>query len=653
MRPLIILLLASVLLPESLAQQAPKRLPPPGISVPDSVRTNLQTKLQHLQERIASAYAARSSDNVLQFFPDVQIFEKAVRSALDHNEFFRTNEFAVAEKLISEGVRRAESFSRGEYPWLTSKGLMVRAYQSRLDDSIQPFGLVVPESYEPGSGRRYRLDVWLHGRDETLTELKFMNERSTRPGEFTPPDTFVLHPYGRYCNAFKFAGEIDVLEALEAVMANYPIDRARIVLRGFSMGGAGVWHLATHYSDQWVCAAPGAGFAETARYMRVKLESVPEFERTLWQWYDATDYALNLFDCPTIAYSGELDKQRQAADVMEAALRAEGLPLVHLIGAKTEHRYQSETKRLLSTLVDALAAQGKPQEPEEIRFTTRTLRYPKMHWLTLLGLEKYWSRADVRARLTSNAVKVLATNVTSFALQLSRATAKCVSVVEINGTALKVENMPADPDFLVVSRTNNTWALRGTIVFPTLTKGIGHQGPIDDAFMDRFVFVPPSSNGFHSATTDWIDKEFKRAIFEWRAQFRGDVRVMNDRDALAFTNTDNLILWGDPQSNPLLARILPQLPIKWTADRIEFGGKTFDTKTHVPLLIFPNPLNPEKYIVLNSGFTFRGFGSNADQTPKLPDYALLNVTKEDPFTTGISAAGFFDEQWRLPARDSQ
>jgi hypothetical protein len=50
-------------------------------------------------------------------------------------------------------------------------------------------------------------------------------------------------------------------------------------------------------------------------------------------------------------------------------------------------------------------------------------------------------------------------------------------------------------------------------------------------------------------------------------------------------------------------------------------------------------------VVLNSGFTFRGFGSNADQTPKLPDYAILDIGKTEPFRDGIASAGFFDEQW--------
>jgi hypothetical protein len=63
----------------------------------------------------------------------------------------------------------------------------------------------------------YRCDLWFHGRGETLSELGFIRDRANNPGSFTPEDTLVLHPYGRYSNAFKFAGEIDVLEALDSV----------------------------------------------------------------------------------------------------------------------------------------------------------------------------------------------------------------------------------------------------------------------------------------------------------------------------------------------------------------------------------------------------------------------------------------------------
>ena len=73
-----------------------------------------------------------------------------------------------------------------------------------------------------------------------------------------------------------------------------------------------------------------------------------EWEQKLWHWYDSTDYAGNLFNLPTVAYSGEIDKQKQAADMMAKAMKAEGLELVHLIGPGTAHKYHPETKKEVS-----------------------------------------------------------------------------------------------------------------------------------------------------------------------------------------------------------------------------------------------------------------------------------------------------------------
>ncbi|HEX7861362.1 MAG TPA: hypothetical protein VF773_13600 [Verrucomicrobiae bacterium] len=645
-----ILLLCIFFLGAHPASAQPKRIPPPGIPVPTEVREKLGKQLLAFQTEITNVLAQRGGENSMQLFPDVQVYEKAVRYALEHDEFYRTNEFEIAEQLLAEGNRRLRDFKARNERWLGAKGLLVRGYQSRIDGSVQPYGLIVPESYRRGDGKRYRLDVWLHGRDEKLTELKFMHERATRRGEFAPADTFVLHPYGRYCNAFKFAGESDVFEALQSVQEYFSIDASRIVLRGFSMGGAGVWHLATHHAYHWVCAAPGAGFAESAEYLRLKPESRLPFERVLWQWYDAPDYALNLYHCPTIAYSGELDKQRQAADVMERALRAEGLPLVHLIGPKTEHKYHAETKHVLETLVDAVAAKGKEMQPSDIRFTTRTLQYPKMHWIMLLGLEKHWVRADVRAKLMSNRVTMSVTNVRSFMFhEMDARTERNLKEVEINGQRITNLVKAQDTAYFIFVKTNGLWSAGGSQaeMIATTRKGMGHQGPIDDAFSSPFVFVPPDGNGFHDETSSWIGREFKRAVYEWRAQFRGDVQVVNASEVKDWTQNNHLVLWGDPQSNEVIREILQKLPLKWTAETIEVGGKIYDARKHVPLMIFPNPLAPDKYVVLNSGFTFRGFGSNADQTAKLPDYAMLDISKDDPFVDGIVTAGFFNEEWEL------
>ena len=111
---------------------------------------------------------------------------------------------------------------------------MVRGYQSKIDDSVQPYGLVVPAEFKPDAAKPFRLDFWCHGRGEKLTELSFLDGRLKSPGEFTPPGAFVLHLYGRYCNANRFAGEVDLFEAYDSVRKHYPIDTNRISVRGFS-----------------------------------------------------------------------------------------------------------------------------------------------------------------------------------------------------------------------------------------------------------------------------------------------------------------------------------------------------------------------------------------------------------------------------------
>ncbi len=143
------------------------------------------------------------------------------------------------------------------------------------------------------------------------------------------------------------------------------------------------------------------------------------------------------------------------------------------------------------------------------------------------------------------------------------------------------------------------------------------------------------------------------AIEHWRRQFRGEARVKDDTEVTdADIAAHNLVLWGDPSSNAVLAKIADKLPIRWDSDGVRVGDKTYDAGHHVPVLIYPNPLNPKRYVVLNSGFTFREYDylNNARQVPKLPDFAVIDVNV--PVTSrapgGIVTAGFFNERWQLP-----
>ena len=634
-----------------------RAVPPPGIAVPDDVRTSLEEGQAALQGDIEGLAEDPEQADLL---PDVEIYHKAVHDALSYNEFYKPAEFETARKLLRQGRERASLIEKQDLSWAHSDRLLVRGYRSKIDGSVQPYGLVLPKSFSPEGAHKYRLDAWFHGRGERLTELDFIRQRQSSPGQFTPKDTIVLHLYGRYCNANKLAGEIDLLEALAHVQEHYQIDEDRIVIRGFSMGGAACWQFAVHYADRWAAAAPGAGFSETPEFLKFFQKETLDptwYEKKLWHLYDCTDWALNLTHCPTVAYSGEKDIQKQAADIMAAALEKDGIELVHLIGPGMGHRYHPDSKVEIDRRIDAIAKRGRGTSPRRVRFVTWTLRYPKMHWVHVDGLTEHWDQARVDAEIhpEKGDIEVATKNVSALTLDLEPGQPHFEIgqnvPIWLNGRRFGARVKSDGSLTIHLVRQERQW-IEAESRPSGLVKRPGLQGPIDDAFMDSFMMVEPTGQAWHPKNQQWVTTELAHARDHWRKQFRGVARLKRD---IEITDEDiaahNLVLWGDPSSNAMIARIADKLPLEWTKDEIRVGYETYKTTEHVPVLIYPNPLNPDKYIVLNSGFTFREYDylNNARQVPKLPDWALIDITK--PVTTrlpgGVANAGFFDEGWNL------
>lgn len=649
-----------------------RRVPPPGLTISEADRSELTEGAARLAKDLETLRGElKSRPALLDLLPDAEVYHKAVDWALRYDEFFKTNETRVARALLQQGTERVRALRDGQAPWLADTGLVVRGFTSRIDGSVQPYGLLVPASFRPGSAKRHRLDFWFHGRGETLSELDFINGRQRSTGEFAPEDTFVLHPYGRYCNGNKFAGETDAFEALEHARRFYAIDENRITVRGFSLGGAACWHMAVHHAWRWAAAAPGAGFSETPDFLKVfqneKLQPA-WYEQKLWHLYDCTDWALNLHHVPTVAYSGENDKQKQAADVMESAMAKAGLDLVHIIGPKMGHSYDAASKREINRRMDSIVALGRNPVPERVRFTTWTLRYNRMHWVVLDGLDRHWDRASVDADLTAsaadNSVRITTKNVSAFTLHFDPGQCPLDNTrpprVFIDSSKPSAPRVRSDRSWTASFRKSGSrWEF---VQAPEDTtkprKRHGLQGPIDDAFLDSFLMVRPTGSAAHPKTGQWVKDEMERALVQWRRQFRGDARVKDDN---AVTDADiaahHLVLWGDPSSNQLLARLADKLPLRWDGGKLKAGGESFDASTHAPVLIYPNPLNPAKYIVLNSGFTFREYDqlNNARQVPKLPDFAVVDV-RQPPTSRapgGIATAGFFDERWELTDKSAK
>jgi len=635
-------------------------VPPEGVMVPAEVRADLQKGVDDLGKQIATLKKSLAGKPQAELLPDVEIFHNSVRYALAHNEFYDAKEFPIAKKHLQLGMDRAKSLTEGKAPWTTATGLVVRGYRSKIDDSVQPYGIAIPADYTGMTDRKRRLDLWCHGRGEKLSELNFLEGAMRSAGQFVPAGGMVLQLYGRYCCANKFAGEIDGIEAMNHVENNYSIDRNRVVIRGFSMGGAACWQFAVHYPGRWVAAAPGAGFSETPDFLRVFQKEIitpNAWEKKLLHWYDCTDWAINLANLPVVAYSGEIDNQKQAADIMETYLKKEGIELRHIIGPKTGHSYHPAAKKEVSDRIDAIVEKGRTAIPKRIRFSTYTLRYNQMLWVQVDLLKQHWEKALVDAEIVdTKTIKVSTTNVEGLTLNMPSGLCPLdvtqKTKVILDGVEITCNAPQSDRSWAAHFRKeNNSWKLVTAPTAPGERKVHGLSGPIDDAFMDSFLVVRPTGESKNAKVQAWVKAEMDRSLDHWRKQFRGEARVKNDTDVTEEDIKKNhLILWGDSSSNKLIAKIASKLPVQWGSELV-VNKEKFSSSDHALIMIHPNPENPSKYVVLNSGFTFRDYDylNNARQIAKLPDYAVidLNIAPNGRFPGKIKTAGFFNDAWKF------
>ena len=588
---------------------------------------------------------------------DVAVFVKAADWLLRHDEFYKPGFARDVEQTLTHARVRAEALANGTATWGTSPGSSIRGYRSRVDGSLQPYALSLPGGYDATSATRYPLHIVLHGRGKTLNEVSFIKKHERLPPR--EGQTWIqLDVFGRTNNAYRWAGETDVFEALADVQRRYKIDRRRITLWGFSMGGAGAWHLGLHHPSLWSSAGAGAGFVDFYKYQK-QTEQLPDWQHRTLRIYGAVDYAMNLHCVPFIAYGGELDPQLASALRMQEEATPFEAPLKVLIGPQMGHKFDDASFDQFMAFHAEHAKRGRPLPATRanIRFTTCTLKYNRCEWLTIWEMDQLYEPAVVESQWNDDSVLDITTeNVAAFSV--ARETADRVS---IDGSAVIPLTGAADgllPDVYFVGGPGG-WDLLDyddSLAFqenPSLHKRPDLQGPIDDAFMQPFLCVRGTGEAWSEAHQKWADWTLARFQGEFDKWMRGKVPLIDDA-ALSEQQIarKNLILFGDPGSNSVLAKVLDRLPIRWTRDGLTVHGEQYDPATHGVALIYPNPLNPRRYVVINSGMTmhekdFRA--SNSWLFPKLGDIAVLSYEpRDDGFAESIESAWIFDSEWKLP-----
>ena len=593
---------------------------------------------------------------------DAGVFPKGMTWALRYETALAPADVALIKKALTRGTQRAEALAAGKPSWTTRKGKVLRGFVSKVDGSIQPYGVIIPESYD--GTKPVRLDVVLHGSSKPvgMSELRFgarFDEGDEEAKAAPEADYIEMHPLGRVENCYRWAGETDVFEAIEAVCRNYRIDRDRIVLRGMSMGASGTWHLGLKHPDFFVAIGPYCGYVDTHRFSEtpipgfIKVGPLPPHQEIGLHMLDSVDYVANASVVPSFEAIGDKDPFFQSHVHVAETFAKEGLKLNYIISPGTAHMIDPVTHREQLRRIGEHADKGLDHLLNELRFVTWTLKYNRCHWLELLALEHHYQRAEMVVKATDEGrIEVSKTmNITRFALH------RHVSGLRILGQEISLPRHEAD-DVLVFTQSHSGWQCDGTLKEVSLTgKRPGLQGPIDDAFATPFLCVRGTGKPWNADVNAWAAASLRRFEYEWARYMRGDLPVKNDTEVTeADVRDKHLILFGDPGSNTWIAKALPKLPVTWTREEVRLGTDVQPAKDHAPVFICPSPFAANRYVVINSGHTFheKEFAAfNYLLFPRLGDWAMMKITGDagswlpssPSFPEEPVHAGYFDEQW--------
>ena len=141
-------------------------IPPTGTPLDAQQQDELEKELAALKQNIVKAKRRLTDQTeLLRHFSDIEVFASAVETAITYNEIYDPKkEFPQAKEQLAVAQERLHNLLDASPEWLEQSGLVPRGYRSKIDDSVQPYGLVIPSTWRPGTSRPNRLDIWFHGR---------------------------------------------------------------------------------------------------------------------------------------------------------------------------------------------------------------------------------------------------------------------------------------------------------------------------------------------------------------------------------------------------------------------------------------------------------------------------------------------------------
>ncbi|MFO7945387.1 MAG: prolyl oligopeptidase family serine peptidase [Armatimonadota bacterium] len=591
----------------------------------DDVSDTWRTNYPYARLQIRKALTARSSDGGSWTDSRIQPFLDRAQQAIEH--------------IHSDRPRKAVPGTLTELAYITCN-----------DNTAQPYHLYLPPDYTPDTPTP--LIVFLHGWVPTTSILdpwllpQDVLDIAGRHG------CMLLIPYGRRNTDFQGVGEMDVLRTMEEVQSLYPVDGDRIYLNGVSMGGMGAWTIALRHPGLFTAVTPVAGQTEMYRWWGWDKSKMAPFKRWLVEWDNPYHLAPAMRNQRFFVQHGENDSlipAEQSRLMVQKARELDGASVEYDEYADTGHYIYFDTEPFKRAFAWQVQFAGRPTR-REVSHKTYSLEYNRAFWATIEQFKRWGDPAQFTCRLTPDPdessgpqIELDCSNVARLSIDLQAAPLKPRDSYLVR-TPEGERNIQPDGDRLVISLEE---APSRAESFPP-SKRRGLCGPCEEVFDDSFLVV--QGTGGDNEDDRVLARKVRRFSREWDAFADGFPRVKLDRQV---TGEDiaqsNLVLFGRPQTNLLLARIYFRLPVRIGDHRYQVGEREYAGDDLGLVMCYPNPLNPDRYVLIFSG---EFWGEKLDVNHKfdmLPDFIIFTTKRLSPEgrTNEHLCAGFFDIHWKL------
>ena len=539
---------------------------------------------------------------------------------------------------------------RGTPARIRPHGFVRLAYVDEVDGSPQYCRAYLPPEYDPA--KKWPLVIQMHGYNPANPGyVRWWGADERHSGintEFSNHQGVIyMEPHGRGNTQYLGMGDNDVQRVIAEAKRLFNVDEDRIYLTGDSMGGWGTWNVATRHPDMFAAIAPVFGGTDYhAQMSEEDLAGLTPRDRFFSEKQSSWSMADGLLNIPIYVHHGDAD---QAVNVEYSRW---GVRLLQRWGYDVRyHEYPGRSHEALESQngnlnIEWFLQHRRNPNPRHVRLRSAELRNASAYWVHVRQSASPLAFMAVDAEIVDgNELRLDTENILDIELTPSTAlvdTAKPVNVVW-NGAAREVRLEGGKVHLAAAGYRPAALHKNGRL-----------PGSIADFAVTPFAVVigtiskdPGMVTLCHAKASVFIEN--------WREWQKQEPRVFADTAiGEAEMAKYSLLLVGGAEANKVTARLADGIPVRISADRISIDGRDFPVKDAALQMIYPHPLNPERYVWIAAGTSTNGMYFNELNPQRLYDWdyvirdGLIPAYQQrtSMLDTRI-VSGMFDSNWRF------